>query len=98
MMENSSDEYTNIFREIDFILDKNSKNRYQASKILKLNKAGKKTDVNVRFAIAPEIWSMVKINASYVRSWKTFRQIFKNKNSLSLMTIQTDCLFLRMLI
>lgn len=42
MMENSSDEYTNIFREIDFILDKNSKNRYQASEILKLNKAGKK--------------------------------------------------------
>lgn len=42
MMKNSSDEYTNIFREIDFILDKNSKNRYQASEILKLNKAGKK--------------------------------------------------------
>lgn len=42
MMENSSDEYTNFFREIDFILDKNSKNRYQASEILKLNKAGKK--------------------------------------------------------
>lgn len=42
MMENSSDEYTNIFCEIDFILDKNSKNRYQASEILKLNKAGKK--------------------------------------------------------
>ena len=42
MMENSSDEYTNIFREIDFILYKNSKNRYQASEILKLNKAGKK--------------------------------------------------------
>lgn len=42
IMENSSDEYTNIFREIDFILDKNSKNRYQASEILKLNKAGKK--------------------------------------------------------
>lgn len=42
MMENSSDEYTNIFREIDFILDKNSKNRYQASEILKLNKVGKK--------------------------------------------------------
>lgn len=42
MMKNSSDEYTNIFREIDFILDKNSKNRYQASEILKLNKASKK--------------------------------------------------------
>ena len=43
MEENSSDEYTRIFREIDELLERNSRERYQADDILKLNRLGKKT-------------------------------------------------------